>query len=482
MTDMNHFFKWKVEFLFQHANIRPMKPPHTRVAVINVVALSRQIMAHMPRLSVWAAKQNITSFTPAFPAVTCTAQSTYITGLPPEQHAIPGNGWYNKSMSEVQFWKQSNKLVQGPRIWETLRGLYGPDFTCAKLFWWYNMYSTANWTITPRPMYPADGRKIFDIYTQPMNLRETIKKDLGEFPFPTFWGPMAGIGATQWIADAAKWIESQHKPSLNLIYLPYLDYDLQKFGPSSPQAAEAAKSLDDLLGDLIEYLETAGVTPIVLSEYGISDVTRDIPLNRIFRERGWITVKTEEHTEMLDCGASRAFAVADHQTALIYINDPSITHEVEELLSVTPGVDEIRKTDFSSLNPAARERLPEMTAVAAPDAWFSYYYWNDDQKAPDFARCVDIHRKPGYDPAEMFFDPALSFPMLKAAFFLLKKKLGFRALMEVIPLNGKQIRGSHGRDHVPETQQPVFIGPRGLPPITAATDVYDAIIAVFTEQ
>ena len=262
-------------------------------------------------------------------------------------------------MCEIQFWKQSNKLVQGPRLWEKLRERYGSGFTCAKLFWWYNMYSTADWTITPRPMYPADGRKIFDIYTQPMELRETIKKDLGEFPFPTFWGPMAGIRSSQWIADSARWIERKHRPDLSLIYLPYLDYDLQKFGPSSTQAAHAAEAMDDLLCDLIDFLEREGVTPVVLSEYGISDVSRSIALNRIFRERGWITVKPEMGTEMLDCGASRAFAVADHQTAHIYINDPSVKEEVKALLSATPGVEEIRETDFSGLSSAALERLPE---------------------------------------------------------------------------------------------------------------------------
>lgn len=143
--------------------------------------------------------------------------------------------------------------------------------------------------------------------------------------------------------------------------------------------------MDDLLCDLIDFLEREGVTPIVVSEYGISDVSRTVALNRLFRERGWITVKPELGTEMLDGGASKAFAVADHQVAQIYVNDPSVREEVKALLSTTPGVEEIRETDFSGLNPAACERLPDFTAVAAPDTWFTYYYWTDDAKAPDFA-------------------------------------------------------------------------------------------------
>ena len=171
--------------------------------------------------------------------------------------------------------------------------------------------------------------------------------------------------------------------------------------------------------------------------------------------------------------------MADHQIAQVYINDPSVREEVKTLLTATPGVEEIRETDFSGLNPAAQERLPDFIAIAAPDAWFTYYYWLDEARAPDFARCVDIHRKPGYDPAEMFFDPDLSCPMLRAAAFLLKKKLGFRALMKVIPLNGDQVKGSHGRDKVPASQQPVFIGPASLPEIHSAKDVHEAILAAF---
>ena len=254
-------------------------------------------------------------------------------------------------------------------------------------------------------------------------------------------------------------MERKHRPALNLIYLPYLDYDLQKFGPSSMQAARAAEAMDGLLCDLVDFLEQEGVTPVILSEYGISDVSRSIALNRLFRERGWIAVKPEMGTEMLDCGASRAFAVADHQTAHIYINDPSVKEEVKTLLAATPGVEETRETDFSGLNPAAQERLPDFTAVAAPDAWFTYYYWLDDARAPDFARCVDIHRKPGYDPAEMFFDPTLSFPMFHAAAFLLKKKAGLprtdenhspqRRPGERLPWQGPGTRKPAARIHRP---------------------------------
>ena len=216
-----------------------------RTAVINVVGLTDALIGeHTPRIRDFAARGDKTSIEPAFPAVTCTAQSTYLTGTTPHAHGIVGNGWYNRELAEVQFWKQSNHLVHGKKIWEELRER-DPKFTCAKLFWWYNMYSTADFSITPRPMYPADGRKVFDIYTSPPSIREDIKKDLGAFPFPSFWGPAAGVdspqgpadGVSRWIAESAKWIEHKHHPTLSLIYLPHLDYNLQRHGPYQQRAA-----------------------------------------------------------------------------------------------------------------------------------------------------------------------------------------------------------------------------------------------------
>lgn len=456
-----------------------MSIPEKRVAVLNVVALTSEALKQMPFLSNWAANKKIQNFPPAFPALTCPAQSTYITGLPPEQHSCIANGWYSRKMSEHQFWKQSNKLVQGPRIWEELQQKFGKDFTCAKLFWWYNMYSTANWTITPRPMYPADGRKVFDIYTQPMDLRETIKKDLGEFPFPSFWGPASDIGATQWIVESAKWIERKHQPNLSLVYLPYLDYDLQRYGPYSKQATSAFGKLDQLLFGLISFYEKNDIEVIVLSEYGISEVSDTIALNRFFRKKGWITIKPELETEMLDCGASKAFAISDHQVALVYLNDPSIKKQVVKLLNSIKGIEQVIENEPGSHAPDSADRIPDLTVTAAEGYWFSYYYWLDDKKAPDFARCVDIHRKPGYDPAELFLDQSITFPSLKAAIFLLKKKLGFRALLKLIPLHGKQVRGSHGRANVPDHEKPVFISSGYIKDIHKPEDVFNSILSAF---
>ena len=443
-----------------------------RVAVINIVGLTKNLIGeYTPKISQYMESGCISAFKPAFPAVTCTAQSSYVTGKPVSEHGIVANGWYNREAAEVQFWKQSNHIVKGEKIWDKLKREC-EGFTCAKLFWWYNMYATADWTITPRPMYPADGRKVFDVYTQPMEMREEIKADLGDFPFPSFWGPRAGIGSSKWIADSAKWVERKQSPTLSLVYLPHLDYCLQQYGPKGDTIPAELAKIDAVVGDLLEFYQERDVEVVILSEYGISEVSKPVHLNRVFRSKGWITIKDELGLELLDCGASKVFAVADHQVAHIYVNDPSLVDEVREVLENVSGVEEVREGQGGFSN----ERAGDLIAVAEQDAWFTYYYWEDDAVAPDFARCVDIHRKVGYDPVELFLDPELKFPKLKVAKFLAKKKLGFRGLLDVIPLDASLVKGSHGRDNVEEGEQPIFLTKSEHISVDAAEDVFDRIV------
>ncbi len=450
-----------------------------RLAVINLVGLSKSLLPGMPGLAEFAEKNGLQTYQPAFPAVTCTAQSSIVTGTSPSGHGIVANGWYDRENAEVRFWKQSNHLVHGEKLWDKLRREI-PGFTCAKLFWWYNMHSTADFSITPRPLYPADGRKVFDIHTQPMSMREELKNDLGPFPFPAFWGPAAGITSSEWIAASAKWVEKKHSPTLSLVYLPHLDYPLQKDGPLAPNIPEELHKIDRVATDLIDFYESRGVRVLVLSEYGISPVTRPIHLNRLFREKGWLQLKDELGRETLDCGASRAFAIADHQVAHVYVNDPSIREEVRSLLENTPGVDEVRTAAETWEPGAATKRAGDFIAISQPDAWFTYYFWENDAVAPDYARTIDIHRKPGYDPCELFIDPALAFPKLRIAKFLLKKKLGLRTLLDVIPLDATLVRGSHGRDDVEEDEKPVLLG--SSQPAATAEDVHQAILSCFANR
>ena len=414
-----------------------------KTVVLNVVGLSPSLLGqHTPFLSSWAANK-IVPIKSMLPAVTCSVQATYLTGKYPTEHGIVANGWYFRDECEVKFWRQSNKLVQAPKVWDMARSL-DPSFTVANLFWWYNMYSSVDYAVTPRPMYPADGRKLPDIYTQPGEMRSSLQTELGTFPLFNFWGPNTSIVSTQWIANSAKWVEQRYNPTLTLVYLPHLDYCLQKFGNDQNLVAKDLQEIDKVCGDLIQYYQDRNAQVIVLSEYGITPVSQPVHLNRVLRENGLLKVREELGRELLDAGASIAFAVADHQIAHVYVNDPVYIPKVQALLEATDGVafvlDETTKAAYHLDHP----RSGELVAIANPNAWFTYYYWLDDVEAPDFARTVDIHRKPGYDPVELFVDPKISFAKAQVGLKLLKKKLGFRYLMDVIGLDASIVRGSHG--------------------------------------
>ena len=427
------------------------------MAVINVVGLSKSLLPCLPRLAARAGRDGIQSFRPVLPAVTCAAQATFLTGLPVAGHGVVGNGWYDRENAEVRFWKQANAIIRGAKVWDRLRGEQA-GFTCANLFWWFNMHSSVDWSVTPRPLYPADCRKVFDIHTQPMGLREEIKADLGGFPFPAFWGPRAGIASSEWIAASARWVEERQRPGLSLVYLPHLDYGLQKFGPGAPEMSAELAAIDRVAGDLLDWFESRGVRVMVVSEYGISRVTWPVYLNRLFRQEGWLAIKDELGRDALIPGDSAVFAVADHQLAHIYLQGRVKADEVRAMLAGVQGVEQVLSGEQLWGDGPARARGGDLVAVAEPDAWFSYQFWDDEARAPDYARTVDIHRKPGYDPAELFVDPALGWPRARVAKFLLKKKLGMRALLEVVPLDDSVVRGSHGRDAVADDERPVVIG------------------------
>jgi predicted AlkP superfamily pyrophosphatase or phosphodiesterase len=456
-----------------------------RTVVLNVVGLTQSLIGEStPAICRLIERGTCQAIRPAFPAVTCTAQSAYLTGQKPQAHGIVGNGWYDRESAEVKFWKQSNHIVQAPKLWDELKAM-NPEFTCAQLFWWYNMYAAVDYSITPRPMYPADGRKIFDIYTGPLSLREAIKTDLGEFPFPSFWGPRADIASSQWIAESAKWIEDRYRPTLNLVYLPHLDYNLQRYGVSDPRIQKDLVEIDRVVSELVDFFDQREVAIVVLSEYGIEDVDTPIHLNRLFRRQGWLSIKDELGLEQLDCGASQVFAVADHQVAHVYVNNSARNDAVRATLEQCAGVDQVLDRSQQQDWGIDHERCGDFVAIAKPGAWFTYYYWEDDAVAPDFARCIDIHRKPGYDPCELFIDPEIKFPQLKVAQFLLKKKIGLRGLLDVIPLDASLVRGSHGRIPEDPANWPVLIRPTtsATPPEGLdASQVYSTLINCITQD
>ena len=417
--------------------------------VILAVGLSPALVGeHTPRLQRLAARGAMRPLRTVTPAVTCTVQATLTTGLLPSGHGAVANGWYFRDLSEVWLWRQSNRLVAGEKIWEAARAR-DPRFTCAKMFWWYNMYSSADWSATPRPMYPADGRKIPDHYARPYELHDELDAKLGQFPLFKFWGPLTDISSSDWIAKATLHVMETRNPTLTLAYLPHLDYNLQRLGPDlgHPRVRQDLHEIDAVCGSLIDYASASGREVIVVSEYGITPVRDAVHINRALRRAGLIAVRPEEFgREILDPGASAAFAVADHQVAHVYVNQKEKIHEVRRILENLDGVEAVLGEEGKRKAGLNHERSGELVAISRPDRWFSYYYWLDDKLAPDFARTVDIHRKPGYDPVELFLDPEIRLPMLATAWRLAKRKLGMRTLLDVISLKDTAlVKGSHGR-------------------------------------
>jgi predicted AlkP superfamily pyrophosphatase or phosphodiesterase len=441
-----------------------------KTVVIDVVGLSSSLIgSHTPFLKKYILNKNLSTIDPMLPAVTTAVQSTYITGKWPSEHGIVGNGWYDREDCEIKFWKQSNKLVQAEKIWEKAK-IHDPSFTCAKMFWWYNMYSSADFAVTPRPNYLADGRKLPDCYSQPAELRDKLQKELGQFPLFQFWGPGANVKSTQWIADASILTDKWHSPTLSLIYLPHLDYCLQKFGPDLTNISKQLNEIDRIIAQLVNYYEKKDAQIIILSEYGIAPVNNPIHLNRLFRKNDLLQIRVERGLELLDPGASKAFAVVDHQVAHVYINDVSVIEKVKGILEKVPGIELILDKTQQQLYHIDHARSGDLVLMADAQSWFTYYFWLDDALAPDYARVVDIHKKPGYDPVEMFMTSKL-----RAAYKLLRKKAGFRYVMDVIPLDASLVKGSHGRVITSAELHPVIITNDPLNKNISPTDVYQVI-------
>lgn len=425
-----------------------------------VVGLSPRDLEHMPKLKALSLTGFAAPLEPVFPALTCSVQATLLTGLAPDQTGIVGNGWYFKDLCEVKFWHQSNCLVRGEKLWETARK-HDPKIKTAKLFWWYNMHSSADYSVTPRPAYLVDGRKIPDIYTQPPGLRTRLNQQLGRFPLFQFWGPATTIASTQWIVDCALSVLETEKPELTLVYLPHLDYNLQRLGPGDLRLVQDFQEIDEQVGRLIQFAEAKSYDLVVVSEYGITKVDRPIHVNRILRDNGLIrTQLLLDRWELLDCGACEAFSVADHQIAHVYVKNAKTIPKVAQILEQVPGIETVlygsQRKQLSMTHPRAGDIL----LLADERSWFTYYYWENEAKAPDFARCVDIHKKPGYDPAELFFDPQRSFVKAHIAMRWLQKILGFRSSIDVIGTDASLVKGSHGRLPDSEEQGPMVLSNR----------------------
>jgi hypothetical protein len=201
----------------------------------------------------------------------------------------------------------------------------------------------------------------------------------------------------------------------------------------------------------------------------------------MLRQVDKLVVRDGPFGEHLETFASDAFAVCDHQVAHIYVKNSSSIRHLHEFLRQQHGIDRVYAGEERADIGLNHERAGDLVALAEPNAWFAYPFWLDDRRAPDYARTVDIHRKPGYDPCELFFDPKRIWPKGRALTKVLMKKLGARTLVDVIPLDATLVKGSHGLPAADVLDKPVFIGSGQAPDgeLLRQIDIRDRVLHHF---
>ena len=380
-----------------------------RLIVVNIAGLSPRHLedrGNIPHIAGLAAQGFSAPLTPTFPPVTCSMQSSILTGTYPEAHGIVANGFLDRTALEPHFWEQPSNLVLRPQIWDVLKKK-DPSIKTAVLFWQNTMFAHSDIVVTPRPLHLESGMVQW-CYSKPVGFYEDLVQKTGEFNLMHYWGPMASIKSSDWIMGAATQVLRQDRPDLLLVYIPHLDYSSQKFGIGTDVERKDLQEVDRLVGNLIQTVQDLSLQEetaiLLLSEYSLGNVTGAVCLNRELRRAGMLSVRTIQGKEYIDFEMSRAFAMVDHQISHIYVK-PEEIDRVRGLLQGLEGVDQVWGREEQKAHRIHHERSGELIAVARPDRWFAYYWWEEAEKAPDFTRTVDIHRKPGYDPMDLFFDP-----------------------------------------------------------------------------
>lgn len=413
----------------------------TKLLVVNVAALgwnqARRLAA--PGIAFQPA-------VPVFPAVTCVAQASFRTGMLPAAHGLVGNGLWFPDLKKVLFWEQSAALVEGPRLWDDFRAR---GKKVGLLFWQQSLGESVDLVLSPRPIHKHEGGMIQDCYSQPSDLYAQLCARTGRsFNLMHYWGPLASRKSSEWIADAtcAVMDDAALAPDLLLTYLPHLDYDLQRHGPDSPQAARARAVLAGLLLQLRVAAEANGYDWLVFGDYAINAVTEPAVFpNRTLREAGLFWTRSIKGMAYPDFFNSPAFAVVDHEIAHVFTRDAAAKENARRALAGLPGVETVLQGEARRAVGLEHRRAGDLVLVAKRGRWFAYPWWTERREAPDYATHIDIHNKPGYDPCELFFGwPPLS-----------------------VSQNTAKVKGSHGRAEAEDaiawaSSLPIENSPRSL--------------------
>ncbi len=447
--------------------------PH--VLLLSIPGLRREDLGRMPTLAALAAAGSSVPLAPGLPALTCPVQATLTTGVRPAAHGIVANGLFDRATSHLEMWISPDGVHRAPRLWDRLKSAR-PELRTAAWFLLQSKHATADLVCLPAPKHNPDGSETMWCHTRPEGLYGTLREQLGEFPLHKFWGPVAGIESSRWIATSFLAAAAAAPPHLAVVYLPHLDYAAQRSGPDSPPAIAACAELDAEIAGLIAGFEGLvgrdELIVLVAGEYRIRPVSHTLFPNRVLREAGLLAFRDHDGGELLDIGGSRAWALADHQVGHIYLHDSRDTGLVAEITAlfrgragvgqVLTGAELVAAGLVATATPEPTSRCGDLVVTSALDSWQAYPYWLDDARAPSFARTIDIHRKPGYDPLELHLDRS-------------------RLPTIAIPLDTSLVKGSHGAIDPTSPHETILIASRAdlLPGPLAMHEVADIALGLF---
>lgn len=372
--------------------------------VMLLAGLSENLIrsGHAPNLERYSQETGLCAFDPQLPALTLSMQATFTTGAPPSRHGIVGNGFFDRTWLEHRFWNAPAPLVECERFWQKPEA---KGYRCGALFWWNCLGTDLDVYMNVAPIHGPGGKTVSSCYSAPSDLYPAIEKELGPFPLHRFWGPAITLESSAWILAATERVAREADLDLLLTYIPHMDFSLQRSGPGSDEANQHLQQLDDLLKPILEQALEGKIDLMLLSEYGISKVGGAVGLNRALLEKDGFRVRTVNGLDYPDLVGSSAFAICDHQVAHVYIKRSEDTESVSGYLSGLPGVAKVLDKEGKAGCGLDHPRSGDLVVLSAPDRWFEYTWWTDPARAPEYAFTVDIHRKIGYDPLELIWDP-----------------------------------------------------------------------------
>jgi predicted AlkP superfamily pyrophosphatase or phosphodiesterase len=315
-----------------------------KLVVIQVAGMGYDFLRHFNKTKAGSLK--FKSIESVFPAVTCSVQASFRTASKPGEHGMVANGYWSRKLCRPLFWEQSSKLVDGRRIWEGFREKGG---RAGMMFWQQSLGEDVDLVLSPAPIHKHHGGMIQDCYCHPSDLYKNLCDEIGEeFKLRHYWGPLANAKVGDWIASATEHVINNDEiaPELLFVYLPSLDYDLQRFGPKHLKSQKALEVTLKQIEKIVAASQNRGDEAIIFGDYAITETPNGAVFpNKILLEAGFFKTRSVNSMLYPDLYGSRAFAMVDHQIAHVYIKDKTNIATIKDTLSETIGIEKVLDQD-----------------------------------------------------------------------------------------------------------------------------------------